>query len=268
MARSISVTLLCLGVLITAQCGTGDVGGPTGGSGGVGSGGGGSGPGGNGGSGGSGAGGSGGSGSGGSGGGGSGGGAGGSAGSGGMGGAGGSTSCGPSSCPGCCFGGTCQPGNTVAACGKAGAACAACAGYQACPSNTCIVDPESRWDVVAVSAKFETTNPATGLGWDPFGGAPDGFMCFSLPPADPKCTSAVDDSFSPAWSQTIASSVKASVLQSKDYQIDLYDDDGSLSDPEWAGGLFALPDDVFKFGGISNFDTGKGAEISIKVVQK
>jgi hypothetical protein len=45
--------------------------------------------------------------------------------------------CGPMTCDGCCNAGTCQPGNTVLACGEAGGACSACGAGQVCDDGAC-----------------------------------------------------------------------------------------------------------------------------------
>ena len=93
--------------------------------------------------------------------------------------------------------GTCQPGNTAAACGTGGGQCNTCASYEYCPSNSCQINPDSLWTVTAVSATFDTTK-ADGTSWDAGGGAPDGYVCYEEPPGTQKtCTSVVSNSFSP-----------------------------------------------------------------------
>lgn len=174
--------------------------------------------------------------------------------------------CGATSCPGCCFNGVCQPGNTVAACGHSGQQCAQCASFELCPANECTIDPESRWDVIAVSSECDTTK-LDGSGWDVGGGAPDLRACFEMPQGTPvACTTEATDSFSPSWNQTIGTAVQASVLQSDAFAVQLHDVDLSAND--WAGGLTQFSSAVFEAGGVADADTGQGCRLTLAVMPK
>jgi cysteine-rich repeat protein len=48
-----------------------------------------------------------------------------------------SSSCGPSTCLGCCVEGSCVPGTTASACGTGGYGCLSCEPGQTCPAGTC-----------------------------------------------------------------------------------------------------------------------------------
>lgn len=88
--------------------------------------------------------------------------------------------CGPSNCTGCCFNGICQPGVTMAGCGKAGQACAVCVKGQICTNTqTCGLDPESVWVVVPVSTQLGRT--AGYRAWTLDGGPPDVYLQLNCP---------------------------------------------------------------------------------------
>jgi len=82
------------------------------------------------------------------------------------------SSCGASTCGGCCSGATCLGGNSASACGAAGAACLDCGPGHLCSSGGCVVDPASRWNIVVESVSVNAQT-ASGEAWDAFGGAPD-----------------------------------------------------------------------------------------------
>lgn len=118
---------------------------------------------------------------------------------GGAGGGGGGTSCSAATCAGCCFNGTCQPGNTGAACGKLGASCSSCAPSQICRTDqTCGVDPESTWRVQPTAATIAPNN--NGSAWDGDGSAPDPrVMMWCADSTSVSFTSEASDTFQPRW---------------------------------------------------------------------
>jgi hypothetical protein len=94
--------------------------------------------------------------------------------------------CNSLTCPtGCCMGSTCVPTPTAQRCGRAGVQCQTCAPCERCSgAGACEVDPESHWDLSAVSAILNAADPHNkpndGTDWDleqePVGGPlPDPF---------------------------------------------------------------------------------------------
>ena len=79
----------------------------------------------------------------------------------------GASTCGASTCNGCCRGNVCEPGDALAACGGGGVACAVCPANALCTTaRTCAanVDLESLWRVQPVSTTV-AARPTTGQ-WD------------------------------------------------------------------------------------------------------
>jgi hypothetical protein len=144
----------------------------------------------------------------------------------GMGGAGGTTdpTCGPSSCPnGCCREGQCVTNRNDQVCGTAGAACHACASCFRCGTqSSCEPTPSARWTVICQSAVIAAMKP-NGMTWDApppatSGIAPDTFCELTIDDDDTGATSAVSDSLTPMWNQSVnptgGENVTASLLMS------------------------------------------------------
>jgi len=139
--------------------------------------------------------------------------------------------CSSSNCPGCCFNGTCQIGNTVAACGKGGGECSQCVTNQICGlEQSCGVDPDGSWLVQPDSATISTKN---GNGdWDFGAGAPDPFVQLWCPSTASSMTSqtpTASDTFSPKWTKG-GCVMKAKDLMATGYGIEVFDDDLNASD--------------------------------------
>ena len=145
-------------------------------------------------------------------------------------GGGGGMKCGPGTCSGCCTSdGQCVRTVTAKQCGSAGGACTACGPCEICSSsgfntNSCAIDPNSQWTIVAVSAQVTMTPPGGGT-WDPphgdeGGSAPDLFCEYENPANDVSATTAgvtdtVVDVFTANWDQTftpVGVTVSASAL--------------------------------------------------------
>jgi hypothetical protein len=112
--------------------------------------------------------------------------------------------------------------------------CEACATWQLCGSNqACVVDPNSHWNVVAVSTALATTDP-NGASWDLGGGAPDPYARCEIPiGAQVGVTDTVQDMFSAAWNQTVCPNVQASVLLGNTWSLCVFDED--VTTPDVAG---------------------------------
>lgn len=146
------------------------------------------------------------------------------------GGGGGSPSCSNSNCPGCCFNGACQAGSTVAACGKQGVVCGACANSQICRiDQSCGVDPNSTWSIQPTAAVISPTN--NGSAWDGDSSAPDVSVFLSCPPHGASFDSQTPESpsYSPAWT-TGACAGKASDLLSIGFVFQVFDIDALADD--------------------------------------
>jgi hypothetical protein len=125
-----------------------------------------------------------------------------------------STSCGPSSCTGCCQGNTCMAGASPGECGSNGAPCVKCP-HQAhvCTQGQCKIAPSSKWELIATSAVINQLKK-----WDswPKNPAPDGYFgvkwsatCsqYSLD----KCSKSHDNTYNPVWNYSMGT-VDASKL--------------------------------------------------------
>jgi len=130
--------------------------------------------------------------------------------------------CNAVTCPtGCCDGARCVTTPTTQQCGLAGAACQACAACQRCSSSgACELDPQSRWQMFAVSATLAPLY-SDGSPWDGprdlYGGAlPDPLVRFEMPVGTAVgYTDTIVDTLAPMWNQAVipaASAVRASDL--------------------------------------------------------
>lgn len=127
--------------------------------------------------------------------------------------------CGPETCDGCCSGDTCLAGDSAAACGAAGATCLDCGARGVCEQASCEIDPESRWDVVALDAEVPSVN-ADGNAWDPFGGLPDPFArMLDADDAELAKTGTRSNTPTPVWGQVIAADVRAGDLASFVFEV-------------------------------------------------
>lgn len=106
-------------------------------------------------------------------------------------------------------------------CGLGGAACQTCAACQRCStSGACELDPQSRWEMFAVSASLAPAY-SDGSAWDGprdlYGGAlPDPFAQFEMPVDNALgWTDTIVDTLSPMWNQAVipaSAAVRASDL--------------------------------------------------------
>jgi hypothetical protein len=140
------------------------------------------------------------------------------------------------SCDGCCAGDSCLAGDLSGACGTSGAACVDCGPAFTCSAfGECEVDPDSRWDLVAVRASFSVFNPSGAL-WDSgASGRPDAYVSAEASDADGTgfagSTERVDDTTTPVWDELVLVDVPARALRRgvtlrvRDYDLLSRDDD-------------------------------------------
>ncbi len=130
------------------------------------------------------------------------------------GGTGGSTTamCDARTCPGgCCAGRVCVQAPSASLCGRGGGACQACGSCQRCSfAGACELDPQSHWQLSAVSAVLNGMPPyGNGRPWDPQAGdmggpLPDPFAQFEIPiPTVVGTTSTILDTTNPMWKQPL-----------------------------------------------------------------
>jgi hypothetical protein len=112
--------------------------------------------------------------------------------------------------------------------------CALCAGWEKCVANVCTFNPASQWDLIAQSGLVAERNSA-GETWDALGGAPDPYVCVTLNGAT-KCTTAAQDTFSPAWYEKLVSKGGGGSLMGG-IAIGFYDDDVSNPDTICSGNV-------------------------------
>jgi hypothetical protein len=130
---------------------------------------------------------------------------------------------------GCCYQGICVPGNTTVACGASGA-CVTCPPGEACFGTTCMVDPSRTYDLVAVRATVNPTDPS-GSSWDVFGGLPDPYVVVRLNDGRTGMSSAQSDTLSPVWNEVIIPAVSVQLLMSGIF-VQLWDQDTPPINPD------------------------------------
>lgn len=127
--------------------------------------------------------------------------------------------CSPASCAGCCLGGFCQPGITLAACGKNAGECAVCQGLDVClPEQVCGLEQKKAWVLTVVSADINPVAP-DGKDWDFPSGPPDPFVQLNGSTRSPT----LDNTLFARWNFAIATTPER-LLAGTD-EIDVYDDD-------------------------------------------
>jgi len=132
-----------------------------------------------------------------------------------------------------------MPGDADNACGTGGAACKRCQGVlKECVNHACRLDPEGRWQVVAVSAAVNTTNNTV----DGDGSSPDVLMCLEAqgcPGLRGCCTSEASDTYVPYWNQVLATYTPAEIYAG--LTIRVWDEDAFASDD--LGGAQVTPNE-------------------------
>jgi hypothetical protein len=133
-------------------------------------------------------------------------------------------SCTAASCAGCCLNDHCQPGTTLAACGKNAADCAVCQGLDAClPEQQCGLEPKKPWLLTIVNAEIDPLAP-DGKAWDFPNGDPDPFIRYN----NNVDSASVSDTLTPRWSYAITTTPEK-LLAGID-SIEIWDEDLAASD--------------------------------------
>jgi hypothetical protein len=177
-------------------------------------------------------------------------------------------------CPsGCCDGSTCRDGDDNVQCGTGGEACFSCGADQTCSAGVCVVDPNSLWNFVIVSAEVPTTD-SNGDSWDAFGGAPDVFIEVTLgvnsgAPVTNK-TATIDNQFtlqySPPNGEVVHTNVPASkILDSIRLKV-VDEDDGLNPDDDMISIIDNMPPEAV-FGGTLFQLSVDGFTIRFRVVK-
>lgn len=141
-------------------------------------------------------------------------------------------SCGPANCNGCCDGKICLGGNANNTCGAGGDACFDCGSHSVCVQGfgSCDIDPNSKWNIMAVDAKVPEKKANGKDTWDVGGGLPDLFAKAELNGTELGETSVVKDTLTPAWdNEVIVTSVRAEDVAK--VSIELIDKDLASDDP-------------------------------------
>lgn len=171
--------------------------------------------------------------------------------------------CGASNCAGCCFNNTCQTGTTASACGKAGAACVACASAQVCKMDqTCGVDPNSVWRVQPTSARIASNN--NGSSWDGDGSAPDVFVAMQCPGSTTSTSTPEVESYTPSWTSG-GCTAKASQLLAEQWVFQLWDSDISSNDTITGALGFRFTEESFTAGTVSFSASGGMTSLTVQL---
>jgi hypothetical protein len=127
--------------------------------------------------------------------------------------------CTAASCAGCCLNNFCQPGITLAACGKNAGACAVCQGLDVClPEQVCGLEVKKPWLLTVVSADVNPVAP-DGKDWDFPSGDPDPFVQLN----GSTRSATMNDTLFARWNFPITTTPEK-LLAGSD-SIDVYDDD-------------------------------------------
>jgi hypothetical protein len=136
--------------------------------------------------------------------------------------------CGPDGAGGTC--GSCASGRICSSAGRCvvvGCDPACTRGYT-CVSGSCQLDPDGRWDLVAVSATVPESGPDGA--WDPLGGLPDPYICYTVGTTAPSCSTFVTDRTMATWNFLVGT-YSARTLMTTAQTYTIYDDDVGPDDP-------------------------------------
>ena len=133
-------------------------------------------------------------------------------------------SCTSATCAGCCLNDNCQPGITLAACGKNAAACASCQGLDVCLlEQVCGLEPKKPWLLTVVNAEINAVAP-DGKAWDFPSGDPDPFIRYN----GNTDSASQSDTLFPRWSFAITTTPEK-LLAGID-NIEIWDEDLTAND--------------------------------------
>lgn len=148
-------------------------------------------------------------------------------------------------CPGCCDGETCVETPTDAQCGRDGAECAACLGWEYCVSDPnsfvgvgiCETESTSMWEITVDSVSAYSQQPGPD-DWDLLDG-PDLFVCLEVDSVERGCTSACTDSYSCSINEVVGT---VSYSEVRDYVVALEVYDFDVDDDDYGGGVLLWVD--------------------------
>jgi len=138
-------------------------------------------------------------------------------------------------CQGCCDGSSCLTGSRDDACGSGGESCKQCGdGYECDFTDSCDLDRNSRWDVIAISGDVPTSDQ-NSVFYDHRGNPPDPYIEVEVEGFTETTSGKSDtdkDDTTPFWYDTTAKDVRAADLKRTDKTTFTIKDE----DPWYAGG--------------------------------
>lgn len=132
------------------------------------------------------------------------------------------TSC-TATCDGCCNGETCEAGDTIAACGAGGAACAVCEPFDACAEGTCALDPDGTWTLHIVGATVPQGDVAYGI--------TDAYVLVTLAGEELR-TETIPETLEPTWDEDLHTQPAAVYLVDAIDIVVMDDDAGACCPPD------------------------------------
>jgi hypothetical protein len=151
------------------------------------------------------------------------------------------TSCGPTSCSGCCQGSKCLSGASATACGDKGAPCQQCASLAVCTAGACKLSSSTVWGIIVVKAELDSSKS-----WDwLFYTEPDPYVEITVGSKSGK-TTGKSNTYTPQWDEYLFSATAGEIAASK-LAVKVLDSDPVGS--ETIGScLVEVPDDVLAYG--------------------
>lgn len=179
--------------------------------------------------------------------------------------------CGFSNCPGCCFNGACQTGNSDVACGRNGGICQMCGSGTSCSTDqVCVILPSSTWNAIPVSASIATMNG--NMSWDILNGAPDPYVQMWCPAGASMVsakTPTANDTFMPSWGQTMGSCIMtAGDLEMVGFALEVDDEDVTTPDIIFNKATVKATDSELQAGFMIVSDTGSLMSLRINLIRQ
>lgn len=159
----------------------------------------------------------------------------------------------------------CAPDCEARTCGSdgCGGSCGTCKAWQVCPGTACILDTESRWDLVADHGSVSVRTSA-GERWDGVADpSPDPFVCVSFD-GPRQCTVPAENNFAPMWMTKLYSKVPARTLQTGIF-VQYFDEDGATDDVVCYGDIVVHSAD-FNAGFFDATCDGNSSDVVFKLV--
>lgn len=112
---------------------------------------------------------------------------------------------------GCCFGTTCRPGTSDSACGSGGDSCNRCDNGFVCRNQSCELDLNSHWDVIAIDGEVPKSDQ-NNVFWDNRFNKPDPYVKVETKgrtKTHKGKTGTDDDDLTPFWNETTVQNAPA-----------------------------------------------------------